>query len=252
MQLSTVTSERGVTERRFDLPVGAATVPGLLWMPEGARGKRPLVLIGHGGTQHKRAENVLALGRRLVRHLGYAAVAIDAPDHGDRITAEQRERVQRQLGGRLPEPTPERVKALAERAAQVTTEWKAVIEAVHGLDGIEQGPLGYWGLSMGTAYGVPFLASEPRVQCAVLGLAGLQMGGAAFEQSAQRIAIPLLFMFQLNDELMTPQSGLALFSAFGSKVKSMHLNPGGHVQTPMFEREYYETFYERHLGRPSA
>src|SRR5437870_873202 len=78
--------ERGVIERSFDLKVDDAVVPGILWSPEGATAPLPLVMIGHGGTQHKRAPNVLSLGRRFVRHLGFAAVAIDAPGHGDRIT----------------------------------------------------------------------------------------------------------------------------------------------------------------------
>jgi cephalosporin-C deacetylase-like acetyl esterase len=68
------------------------------------------------------------------------------------------------------------------------------------------------------------------------------------ERAARAIEIPLLFIFQLDDELMTPESGLALFKAFGSKVKSMHINPGPHVATPGFERDYYETFFVRHLG----
>src|SRR5580698_1472015 len=79
------TVERGFIERRFDLRTGDDVVPGILWLPEGATGPRPTVLIGHGGTQHKRVPNVLSLARRLVRHQGYAAVAIDAPGHGDRI-----------------------------------------------------------------------------------------------------------------------------------------------------------------------
>src|SRR5712692_5740157 len=78
-------TSRGVTERRFDLEVDRHTVPGILWTPEDATGTRPLVLLGHGGSQHKRTPNILALARRLVRHLGYAAAAIDGPQHGDRI-----------------------------------------------------------------------------------------------------------------------------------------------------------------------
>ena len=68
----------GVRERRFDLAVDGVTVPGILWTPENSSGTRPLVLIGHGGSQHKRAPNVLSLARRIVRHLGFAAAAIEA------------------------------------------------------------------------------------------------------------------------------------------------------------------------------
>ncbi|MGH3120659.1 MAG: hypothetical protein ACRDND_06440 [Streptosporangiaceae bacterium] len=33
------------------------------------------------------------------------------------------------------------------------------------------GPVGYWGLSMGSAIGMPFVAAEPRIGAAVFGLA---------------------------------------------------------------------------------
>jgi dienelactone hydrolase len=253
MDFSSELSERGVTERRFDLTVEDAVVPGLIWTPEGATGTRPLVLLGHGGTQHKRVDIVLAIARRLVRHHGYAAVAIDAPDHGDRVTPEEAARARSSLRpnptGPLRELSPERLKRMTARTEQATREWKAVLDAVSVLPGIEGGPVGYWGVSMGTMFGVPFVASEPRVKCAVFGLAGLRPTATAFALAAASITVPLLFMFQLHDELMTPESGLALFSAFGSKIKSMHINPGPHVAIPGFEREYYETFYARHLGR---
>ena len=29
----------------------------------------------------------------------------------------------------------------------------------------------------------------------------------------------------------------------------MHVNPGGHVETPLFERDDYEAFFLRHLGK---
>ena len=265
MDFSSELSERGVTERRFDLQVGelggiapalrggASVVPGLIWTPEGATGPRPLVLLGHGGTQHKRIDNVLAIARRLVRHHGFAAVAIDAPDHGDRVSPEDATRARQSLrpdpSGPLRALSPERLKRMTERTLQAGAEWKAVLDAAEALPGNEHGPVGYWGVSMGTMFGVPFVASEPRIKCAVFGLAGLRPGADAFALAAASITIPLLFMFQLHDELMTPDSGLALFSAFGSKVKSMHINPGPHVGIPGFERDFYETFYVRHLGR---
>src|SRR5215831_9712225 len=128
MDFVSTESELGVTERRFELKVDGATVPGIVWTPDGAVGPRPLVLIGHGGTQHKRIDNVLSLARSLVRHRGYAAVAIDAPDHGDRGTPEGmaglRERI---INRRFSPEQRARMEALGAIAA---AEWKATLDAV--------------------------------------------------------------------------------------------------------------------------
>jgi dienelactone hydrolase len=251
MQFLSEVSEQGVTERRFDLGVNGERVPGIVWSPEGARGPRPLVLLGHGGTQHKRVDNVLRSARRLVRHLGYAAVAIDAPGHGERLSEAERARQReerRARGGGPPQMTPEQRRAWAARNEAAVGEWKATLDAIETLEGVGGGPVGYWGVSMGTAIGVPFLASEPRVKCAILGLAGLRAGAEAFEKAARSIHIPLLFMFQWDDEVAPRESGLALYDAFASAEKSMHINPGRHMGIPAFELDYYETFYRRHLG----
>ena len=101
---------------------------------------------------------------------------------------------------------------------------------------------------MGTSTGVPFVASEPRVTAAVLGLAGLRPGAVDFEKAARSITIPLIFTFQWDDEIAKREHGLALYDAFGSKEKSMHINPGPHMGIPPFEREHWEMFYLRHLG----
>src|SRR5271170_5495917 len=87
MEILSEKSEKGVVEQRFDLKVGTEVIPGIRWLHDGRdTGPRATILIGHGGTQHKRVPNVLGLARRFVRHLGYAAVALDAPGHGDRVT----------------------------------------------------------------------------------------------------------------------------------------------------------------------
>ena len=240
-------TELGVTERGFTLQVGDASVPGIVWTPEGASGPRPVVLIGHGGIQHKRVDNVLRLARILVRHQGYAAVAIDAPDHGDRGTPEGIARLREQIvSGQFGPEQRLRMEANGIRAAN---EWKATLDAVEQLPEIGKGPVGYWGLSMGTAFGVRFIAAEPRVRCALLGLFGLRLDDAALERAARNVSVPLLFLFQMNDELVPLKFGLALFGAFGSRVKTAHLNPGGHVEVPEHERDHYETFFVRYLGK---
>lgn len=263
MDIIETTTEMGVSESRFDLAVGDEKVPGLLWQPDGATGPRPLVLIGHGGTQHKRVPNVLSLARRLVRHQGYAVIAIDAPGHGDRIVdqeaaEEARRNLQQRIDGggsgassdRTRMMTEEQARAMAERSVVGTHEWKAVLDAVADHPDIGVEDVGCWGVSMGTAIGLPFVAAEPRVKAAVLGLLGLggRPGQEAFEAAARSLTVPILFMFQWDDELMTREAGLALYDAIGSEDKTMTIHPGGHVGIPLYERDLYEAFYVRHLG----
>jgi dienelactone hydrolase len=253
--------ERGVVERRVGLKVeGGEIVPGIVWLPEAASGPRPTVILGHGGVVHKRAPEVLGLARRLVRHRGYAAVALDAPEHGDRITDKEAARVRRRSvqaridqgpGAGLP-PLVMDANQAAGFAARMTTHVGELAALVDDLisTGFSDDRIGYWGLSMGTGIGLRFVASEPRVKAAVLGLAGLGvgMGGDEFEAAARSLRVPILFLFQWDDELIARDAGLALFDAIGSTDKTLHVNPGGHVQVPVFENDSAESFFVRHLG----
>jgi alpha-beta hydrolase superfamily lysophospholipase len=162
MEILSETNEKGVLEQRFDLKVGSEVVPGIRWRPAGGSAARPTVLIGHGGTQHKRIANVLGLARRLVRHHGYGAVALDAPGHGERIRdPEAAERRRQSLETRLAagvnaEPrafTAEEASEWAERTTRGGAEWPALLDELDAEGGAA--PYGYWGLSMGTAIGLP-------------------------------------------------------------------------------------------------
>src|SRR5580698_1280798 len=212
--------EDGVARRSFSLEVAGETVPGVIWAPEGAKGPRPLVLMGHGGSQHKKTAGIVARARTYARKFGYATLAIDAPGHGDRISREEAEALGREVGARVRGETtapfdPERMRQMGQRSLKALPEWKAALDAVQALDFVGAGgPVGYWGVSMGTAIGVPFLANEPRITCAVLGLAGLRPGMEAFETAARAIAIPLEFVFQWEDAVAPRELGLALFNAF--------------------------------------
>lgn len=252
MNFTSETTERGVTERGFALDVAGERVPGIIWTPDGATGKRPVILMGHGGTQNKRVDTLLARARSFVRHQGWAVVAIDAPGHGERTTPEAaaaaRAALEARMAGRVQQQDASAVRQMADRTPIAVPEWKATLDAVQKLPEVGVGPVGYWGVSMGTSIGVPFVAAEPRVQCAVLGLNGLRSGQDEFGRLAKSITIPLLFVFQWEDELVGHEAGIALFEAFGSTQKTMHINPGRHVGIPAHESEDYERFFLRHLG----
>src|SRR5436853_1388463 len=146
----------GVADRGFEVTVAGRTVPGVLWHPDdGAPGPRPLVFVGHGATLHKRVDHVLALATLLVRDHGFAVAATDAPGHGDRADVNDELQLFSAFLAEWSRPGS---------TDDIIEEWRAVVDGLRGLEEVGDGPLGYWGLSMGTIYGVPFVASEPRVQ----------------------------------------------------------------------------------------
>ena len=231
----------GVVERRFDVKGDSEVVPGILWTPDAPAGARPLVLVGHGGTGHKRMPYVLSLARRLVRHAGYAVAAIDGPGHGDRQSATSAE-------------TPDRPIArtfLADMAAvadSMTADWTTTRRELSELDEVGDGPLGYWGLSMGTMFGAPLVAATPDVRCAVLGLMGTFNETDPWATAAPAIECPVLFLVQTDDELVPTAGALALFRAIGSQDKRLHAHPGAHSAVPIEEIEASEAFFARHLS----
>jgi len=143
---------------------------------------------------------------------------------------------------------PEVIRDMVARTARAVPEWTATLDALQTLDIVGTGgPVGYWGVSMGTAIGVPFVAREPRITAAVLGLAGLLPGNEAMADAARSITIPVEFVLQSEDEIVSRPAGMALFDAFGSTEKTLHVNPGGHLGIPEFERASWERFFTRHL-----
>ncbi len=236
------TVDGGIKESRFEITVAGQTVPGILWTPNNAEGTRPLVLFGHGGTQHKRVDNILRNARDLVTTEYYAVAAIDAPGHGERVSASG-----------TGSSRADFARLMAN--ANTTAEWQATIDALQKLDNVGTGPIGYWGVSMGTRFGVPLVSEEPRIKAAILGLFGLfpegegSMVNNGFAEQAASIQIPLMFVFQWDDQLMTREQGLAMYDKFGSQDKVMHINPGGHTGIPAAETETWKPFFVRHLGK---
>ena len=168
-------------------------------------------------------------------------VVVDAARELERFTAELREKMA------AGEPVgPQIALYNAAQAERAVPEWRAILDALQAQPGLD-GPVGFWGVSMGSATGVPLAAAEPRITAAVFGLAGHETLGEA----AARITIPVEFLLQWDDELIPRESGLALFDAFASREKSMHVNPGRHGDVPMFEVESSLRFFGRHL-RPGG
>lgn len=245
MHFTSQTTVDGVSEHHFTL----GDVTGLLWSPADPTGSRPLVLLGHGGGQHKQAPGLVARARRYVSALGFAVAAIDVPGHGDRPKTERDERFSAEIRQRMTagQPVGQLVADYnTALAGQAVAEWQSVVDALRRLDFIDpDGPVGYWGVSLGSAIGVPLVAAEPRISAAVLGL----VGGDALAEAAARVTVPVEFLLQWDDELVPRDSALALFDAFGSSEKSLHANPGRHVAVPAFELDSSERFFARHLSR---
>jgi dienelactone hydrolase len=247
MRFTSQTSCDGVTEQLFTLTFTFGEIPGVLWTPDGAAGARPLILMGHGGGQHKKAPGIVARARRFVAECGFAVAAVDAPGHGDRPRTEEHDRIiaemrtRAQTGGELTALVAGFHTLLA---GQSVPEWRAVLDAVQELDHVGAGPVGYWGVSLGCGLGVPFVAAEPRVRAAVLGLGG----ALASAEAAARITVPVEFLVQWDDERVPRAQSLALFDALASAEKTLHANPGRHGEVPAFELDSTLRFFARHLG----
>lgn len=222
----------GVWERPFLVERDGDRVPGILWMPEEPDYPVPLVLMGHGGQSEKRNANGLALARRFVRRHGVAVAAIDAIDHGERGPI----RVVEDPAGH-----PDYI-ALWKRPDtfdRMNADWRTTLDALLDSGRLDAERVGYWGLSMGTMLGLPFVASEPRIKAAVLGLCGYRGSSAIrgrfterHRRDAPKVTCPALFVVQWDDERFDRDGAFELFGELGSKDKRMHVYPGRHAEVP--------------------
>jgi dienelactone hydrolase len=233
-------NEEGARERAFEVDRDGDSIPGLLWTPDGGR-PQPLILMGHGGTGHKRNEKMLELGNMFAREYGWCAASIDAPGHGDRGGASNLDEF-----GELWED--------GSIVEQTVEDWRATLDMLERLGEVDSARIGYWGMSMGSMLGIPYVASDDRIVAAVLGKAG--MTGSIpeltdvttyFEQSAPEIEIPVLFSMQWDDELFHRDGQFELFDAIGSEDKRLHAYPGLHGEYGEETVEMHAEFFERQL-----
>ena len=242
-------SEDGVMERRFDLVRETGIVPGILWAPVPQNRPVPLVLMGHGGSGHKRADRQLLLGRRFAGEAHMAAVSIDGPLHGDRV----------------PEPLDRRQyqERMAAMGVDKVTDgmvydWRATLDALSDLDTIDANRIAYMGFSMGTRFGLPYVAAAgDRLRCAVLGKNGLRQTSAMptavnmaqrFKQDAPTINVPVLFHVQWDDELFPRDGQFELFDIIGAQDKRLIAFPGPHGAAAPAAIEAWCAFVAHHLA----
>jgi pimeloyl-ACP methyl ester carboxylesterase len=242
LRLVSHTTSDGVTTR--ELVLGDVTAA--LWAPEPADPGTPLVLLGHGGGRQHRHHPAMSGRARLLTDVGFRALALDVDGHGPRPrTAHDEEEVAvlhaARRAGEPIGPIVERYNA--DLARRTVPEWRGILAGLLAVPEIGDAPVGYWGITLGTAIGVPLVAEEPLVQAAVLGL----FWPSTLVEAAGRITVPIEFDLQWGDEHIPRESGLALFDAFASTEKSLHVNAGKHMDLPRFEAASAVRFFERHL-----
>lgn len=248
MHFSSETSSNGVIERTFTLD----DITGVLWSPETSSGGAPVILAGHPGGLDKKAPGHVARAHSSVLTDGFHVVSIDAPGHGDRprspadvrlVTAFQQARAEGSpsFGRRLAEYCH----SVAERAVP---EWQATIDAVQALPEIDaRAPIGYSGMTLASAIGIPLAAAEPRITA---GLFGGVVAHDALLEAAKQVTIPVEFLLPWDDREIPRGFGLELFGAFASEDKVLHAFPGRHHPVPTDRID--TRFFPRHLGRSST
>lgn len=237
------TNVDGALERGFTVDRAGGAIPGVFWRPETAGPSAPLVLLGHGGSGHKRNERMTMLGRLFSGTYGWNAASIDGPVHGDRGPVTHNS-----------DPTYRELWQREDPVQEMIEDWKAVLDAVSALDSVNSERIGYWGQSMGTMFGLPFVAGEERIKVAVLGKAGMTgmsptRSGIAphFERCAPLMTQPVLFSMQWDDERFDRDGQLDLFARLGSTDKRLHAYPGEHSDNGPEAFEAQAAFLKRYL-----
>lgn len=216
-------------------------VTGALWLPDAASADRPLVCFGHGASGDRYQTPIPQLAVRFAGELGCPVLSIDGPVHGLREV---------HPGGRdALFPELQRPGAIAD----MIEEWNVAIDVAHGHEAIGHRPLAYFGLSMGSLFGIPLVAARDDVVVATLGLLGTTGATGHLREplldAARGVTCPVAYLMQLEDELFHRDGYLELFDALASEDKRLHANPGLHPEVPLEELIFAYEFMRSHIER---
>jgi dienelactone hydrolase len=178
----------------------------------------------------------------LVARHGFALAAIDGPVHGARRTD----------GGIDTAKVGAEFRAMwaaTPRIEEMVADWRATLDALAALPEINAGAIGWFGLSMGTAYGLPLCAADRRIQAALLGMWGTNYAhGDRLLAAATEVLCPVLFQRKRDDELFPPEAQEALFAALGTGDKGLRVYDGRHVRAAGVQLEDGIAFLVKHLS----
>lgn len=226
----------------FSLRRGARVIPATFWNAPPSSGSLPAVtMLQHGGPLHKRHELTDALARSIVARTAGAVVLIDGPIHGKRRTE------QLDLMAMLAT-----FKSYWEEAAGIdgiVSDWRLILDAMIDQQWIDPNRIAWFGMSMGTAYGIPVCAADGRIKAAAIGMWGTDWGQAArLVQDARRMKTPVLFQIKSEDEFFSNAGQRELFDALGSPDKSLNTYPGGHSTSAQGQLDQLLDFTARALS----
>ena len=140
----------------------------------------------------------------------------------------------------------------------MVANWQLAIATVQAVGAIGRGPLGYFGFSIGSIFGVPLVAVRSDVTVAALGLLGSSAAtgslGGRLLADRTRIVCPVLFLMQLLDELFDRTGYLTRFDALAATDKQLHANPGRTRKSRLKRSTSHSTFCARicRAGRRAA
>lgn len=213
-------------------------VTGAIWLPNERDQADTLMLFGHGASGNRYQAPISHLANRFVKEARTPVLSIDGPVHGLRQVGP---------GGREAFAPVLRRKSCLD---DMLEDWHLAIDVVRALDRIPQQRLAYFGLSMGSIFGIPLVASRADVTVATLGLVGTGEWYPHRDQTlaaCKAIECPLLFLMQLEDEIFSRQGYLEIFDAFSSQDKRIHANPGLHAEIPQAEIRFSFDFMLSHM-----
>lgn len=198
-------------------------VPGHLYLPKNSAGRKSAVLVQHGIGDKKRAAYIVATCERLAAQ-GVVAMAIDAPNRGDRQVKDK--------------PSPSFLNPAGVQAwfQQHCGDYSRALDYLGTRADVDRDRLGYVGFSWGAISGITFAAHDDRVRV-MTSIGGGSLGGylaltakpgekpAQSLDPADHIARfaprPLLLINSTKDQLVLPVFARVLHAAagVGSEIK---------------------------------